>query len=111
MTFNKLKIFVAVALIIFILVVANIIAFGLWKNNQDSNLATFTDSRKTQTSKTINSSTTLNNNRESSETSDDDSESEIKSSQQTQTTVTPSPSPLPSPSLTPVTSHPVTRAS
>lgn len=49
MRFKKLKILVAIALVIFILIVANTISFSLLQNNQDtqtSKLVTSIDSRK-----------------------------------------------------------------
>lgn len=81
MRFKKLKMFVAVALVIFILIVANIIVFGLMHSNQDalaSNLATNVDSRKNSSNIQVTSSnqTSVNQNTQSSQTSSANSASQ-----------------------------------
>ena len=58
MRFKKLKISVAIALIVFALIVANTIAFGLLQTKEQSNLATTTDSGKKPSVETNASSST-----------------------------------------------------
>lgn len=60
MRFKKLKISVAVALIIFALIVANTIAFGLLQNKDTSNLVTTINPVKNSSIETNTSSQTSN---------------------------------------------------
>ena len=69
MRFKKLKIFTAIALVVFILVVANIIVFGLWNNNNQANLATAIDRKNSSITQITSNQTSSNQNSQSSQNS------------------------------------------
>lgn len=104
MRFKKLKIFVAVALIIFILIIANIIAFSISQNDTQSKLAANIDSRKNSSIvQGATSQTSVNPNTQSSTTADT-SASQITTSQSQLTSSTSN-----NPPQAPIISHPMTR--
>lgn len=101
MRFKKLRVFIAVALIIFILVVANIIVFGLMQNKLQ--LAANVDDKKN-----IQNITIVKNTINTQQTAEASTNQNIQTSINPQATT---PATLPTP--TPVITHPrmITRAS
>lgn len=85
MRFKKLRIFVAVALIIFILIIANTIVFGYLQNKQDaqSKLSTPIDSRKSSSAQPSGgNSASISQTTQSSQASEDTSASQTSTAVQ-----------------------------
>ncbi len=86
MRFKKLRIFVGIAILIFVLVIGNIIAFGLTHNTNSNNIAAI-DTRKSAVNSTLQVIDSSSPNTASSSTSSNTQQQQVQS--------TPAPVPAP----------------